>query len=117
MEPYWRHLNDREQRARERSRVGKLDYDLLLNFGADYMMAEYAYRSRYRNMYISRTGSPDAWKAAEDAWKASSVLSDVAAMAHVPADIIINAARVMNRYYDRGNGLVVDAEKLIRSMI
>ena len=117
MEPYWRHLNERDERARERSRVGTLDYDLLLNFGADYIDAENAYRSRYRNKYITREGSPDAWKAAEDAWKAGSVLADVAIMTRVPADVIVNAARVMNRYYERGNGLVVDAEKLIRSMI
>ena len=117
IEPYWHTLNERDKRTRERSRVGVLDYDYLINFGYEYMEAEHAYRSCYRDMFISRTGNPDAYYASQRAYRAGNVLSDVAIMTHVPADVIVNAARVMNRYYDRGGGLVIDAEKLIRSMI
>ena len=93
------------------------NYDLVLSYGFDYIDAENAFHSKYRNMCITRNGTPDAWDAANRAENAVRSLCDVSLVLNIPYDVIVNAARVMNRYYERGGGLVIDAEKLIRSMI
>ena len=118
-ERYWWEKHLRDDYIRECSRVGMVDnYDLVLNYGFDYIDAENAYRSKYHNMYITRNGTPEAWDAAERAERALHALCDAATLINIPADVIVGAARVMNRYYERTlTGNVIDAEKLIRSMI
>ena len=118
MEPYWHNLNVREAETRIRSELGTLDWSILLTFGENYIDSEY----RYRTMIVNRprlmtVETKDEVIAREDSWQASFALDDVADMTRVPVNVIVNAARVVNRYYDRGGSRLVDAEKLIRSMV
>lgn len=118
MEPYWHNLNVREAEARIRKEIGMLDYDLLLCFGTNYRDAEYIYRTMIVNRpRLMTIETKEEIVARESAWKASFVLDDVAAMTHVPVNVIVGAARVMDRYYARGGEKIIDAEKLIRSMV
>lgn len=49
--------------------------------------------------------------------KAEAVLNALCEFAGIPAGAAINAARIYDRYYERGGTLCLDAERLVRSQI
>lgn len=49
--------------------------------------------------------------------RTEAVLRGICEVTGIPMSAAINAARIENRYYDRGGTRCIDAERLIRSQI
>ena len=96
----------------------RIDYDVLISCGAEFIDAEYYYMRNYNNVgYMSHSVNPNAYDAAQRRDHASSTLYLVSDLVGVPVDVIISAARVVNRYFVRNSTYIADAEKLVKALM
>ena len=120
--PAWREIWKREKRESELAKVGRIDWAALICAGDDAMDAARKYLGRpdFKGLFIGETLTGltrEAHDAALNYEKAEMALYVACLAAGVPEIAVIRAARIMNRYYDRGGGNVLDCERLIKSQI
>lgn len=114
---FFRTLNERDERKCRLEKVGKIDYDILIGIALDVMDAEYQYRKNVRGYYFGKTVDSDKYDMYCRSWYKGYMFSDLCTMIGVDAAAVYNAARIYNRYFERGGQGCPDCERLVRSQM
>lgn len=94
----------------------KINYDEILSAGIDYMMQAYDfYRCHPGPNYISHS-NPKLYDDYHRMERAEHALDMVAYATGLHTADIIQAARIYNRYYDRGGEKIIDAQRLLEGL-
>lgn len=126
--PFFSHQRERDERGEAQERFGNLTagstngYDMLLSLGWEVIDATRAFRTAYpHGCFIGRYMIND-----EDCKRrslydrmelAEKILREVCYVIHGDQTAIVRAARIQERYYERGGSKILDAERLIRSQM
>jgi len=95
----------------------KIDFDQLLSAGFDYISSTFEFRSRYHGgVYISHSNK-DCYERYQQMERHDYALNTLHWVLGIPQDVIINAARIENRYYERGGEGYIRSEDLIRGLL
>lgn len=97
-----------------------LNYDTLLSAAHDYIYAYNDLRRTFPNgVYIGRNAPlhSDAAQKYIRLNRSETVLRALCECTDIPEDAMIRAARIEDRYYDRGGTRCIDPERLIRSLL
>ena len=97
-----------------------MNYDAIINAAQEYSDRINALRRAYPNGYcLTLETRLHADKAQKSIYldKAEAVLWAVCDATGIPVDAAISAARIYNRYYERGGEHILDTERLIRSQM
>lgn len=97
-----------------------MNFDTIINAAQEYSDRTNDLRSTYPNGFCLTTDTRlYADKAQKSVYldQAEAVLWAVCDATGIPVSAAINAARIYNRYYDRGGTHCIDAERLIRSQM
>lgn len=116
--PYWRRKWESEETQQRRKDRGAIDYGEVLAAGSEWFSyrAALAEQTKKYGTYITYAKRElyDAYALFD---KADRVLWTLAQAVNIPADAIKKAARIEERYYNRGGTLLIDARALIESQI
>ncbi len=97
-----------------------MNYDTIINAAQEYIYQTNLLRKTYPHGLTIWDDTPihsDAAYRFRYTEKAEAVLNTLCEFAGIPAGAAINAARIYDRYYERGGTLCIDAERLVRSQI
>ena len=124
--PAWTTIWERERAESERkaqvNALDAIDCEWLMSFAREYIDAVYAYRGNsefkglYFGDYIDRNHQDCAHASAREQY-VGDALWTASKMLRIPETALINAARIENRYYDRGGGKLLDFKRLIISQL
>lgn len=93
-----------------------INYDEIISAGSEYIDARNAFSRRYpHGIYVTHS-NPEAFDLYTLCERAERVLFTVSWVTGISQDVIINVARIENRYYERGGGRCVDAKRLLESL-
>ena len=93
-----------------------INFDELLAAGQNCISSNFEFYKRYRGMLINHT-MRDAYERWWAVQRDERALDTLAWVLGIPQNIVINAARIENRYYERGGDKVLNSEKLIRGLL
>ena len=93
----------------------KINYGEIVTAGSEYIDAQNRFMSKYHRPggYFITHSQPDLYDACRLVEKYETALNAVAYAFEIPASVIINAARIEKRYYERGGQFLIDLEKLL----
>ncbi len=97
-----------------------MNYDTIISAAQEYIYQENSLRKAYPNgltIWEDTLIHSDAAQRYIYAEKAEAILNALCEFAEIPVGAAINAARIYDRYYERGGTLCLDAERLVRSQI
>lgn len=96
----------------------KINYGEIISTGTNYMDAQNHFRSKYHRPggYYITHADPELYDAYRLVEKYETALNAMAYAFEIPASVIISAARVENRYYERGGQCLFDYKKLLESL-
>lgn len=124
--PAWKTIWERERAESERkaqvNTLDAIDCEWLMSFAREYIDAVYAYRgpAEYKGLYIGEyldQTKRDCVHASAREQYVGDALWTASKMLRIPETALINAARIENRYYDRGGGKLLDLKRLIISQL
>lgn len=97
-----------------------MQYDTLLNAAQEYCEAQFNFQFMFPNGIPRSASDPHGFGKAR-LWNkvemAEAVLDALSEFSEIPREVMINAVRIENRYYERGGTELLSAERLIRSLL
>ena len=94
-----------------------INFDELLSAGTDYLSSAYEFRSRYHGGVYVTYSNQDCYQRYHQMERQEHALYTLQWVLGIPQDVIINAARIENRYYERGGEGYISSETLIRGLL
>lgn len=97
-----------------------MNYDTIISAAQEYIYQENRRRKTYPNgccLWDDTLLHYDKAQRCIYTEKAEAVLNALCEFAGIPVGAAINAARIYDRYYERGGTHCIDAERLIRSQM
>lgn len=97
-----------------------MNYDTIISAAQEYIYQMNQIRKTFPNglcVWKNTTIHSNEGQRAIYTEKAEAVLYALCEFAGIPVGAAINAARIFDRYYERGGTLCLDAERLVRSQI
>ena len=96
----------------------KINYAEIINAGTNYIDARNSFSSKFHRPggYYITHADPDLYDSYRLVDKYETALNAMAYAFEIPVSVIINAARIENRYYERGGQYLVDYKKLLESL-
>lgn len=94
----------------------KIDYDAIINAGAEYLAAKANLFERYHApIYVGNNPPRDLSDRYHEMRTCERILQAVAEVSGIQSYAIIQAARAFNRYYDKGGERIISSERLIKA--
>ena len=94
-----------------------INFDELLSAGTDYLSSTFEFRSRYHGGVYVTPANPDCFRRYHYMERQEHALDTLQWVLGIPQNVIINAARIENRYYERGGEGCISSEALIRGLL
>ena len=94
-----------------------INFDELLSAGTEYRSSAFEFYSRYHGGVCITHANKDAYDRFWSMRRDERVVDMLAWVLRIPQNVIINAARIENRYYERGGEGCIDSARLIRGLL